>query len=103
MGVHAKKNTNLNDVKNYLSDKKLNFKVISDPSLEITSKFNALKTPHAFILNLKGEVVYNGGVTNSTFPENAKEYYLKNALEDLKGQRAIAKNVTKTLGCFIER
>lgn len=103
IGVHSKKGTPVNEVKNYLSDKKVNFEVINDSNLSIASKLNALKTPHAFIVNLKGEVVYNGGVTNSTFPENAKEFFLKNALDDFKNHRPIAKNETKTLGCFIVR
>jgi peroxiredoxin len=103
LGVHSKKGSTIDEVKNYLSDKNINFEVLADSGLSIASKFNALKTPHAFILNIKGEVIYKGGVSNSTFPENAKEFYLKNALEDLKNHRSIAKNETKTLGCFIER
>lgn len=101
--VHSKKGTSVSEVRSYLSDKKVNFEVINDSNLSIASRLNALKTPHAFILNLKGDVIYNGGVTNSTFPENAKEFFLKNALEDLKNNRPIAKNETKTLGCFIAR
>ena len=103
IGIHSKTGTSADEVKNYLSDKKVNFEVFADTSLSIASKFNALKTPHAFIVNQKGEVIYNGGVTNSTFPENAKDFFLKNALEDLKNHRPIAKNETKTLGCFIVR
>jgi thioredoxin-related protein len=103
IGVHSKKGTALSDVKNYLNDKKINFEVLNDAELSIASKFNALKTPHAFIVNLKGEVIYSGGVTNSTFPEHAKEFFLKNALQNLKNNIAIAKSETKTLGCFIVR
>lgn len=103
LGVHSKKGSSTKDIKNYLSDKKINFEILNDSNLSITNKFDALKTPHVFIVNLKGEIIYNGGVTNSTFPENAKDFYLKNALEDLKNHRPIAKNETKTLGCFIVR
>jgi thioredoxin-related protein len=103
VGIHSKKGSTLDQVKNYLSDKNVNFDVLVDSNLSITSKFGALKTPHAFIVNLSGAVVYNGGVSNSTFPVNAKEFFLKNALEDIKNQRPVAKNQAKTLGCFIVR
>jgi peroxiredoxin len=103
IGIHSKKGTSLNAVKDYLNDKKVNFEILNDSNLSIANKFNALKTPHIFILNPKGEIIYTGGVSNSTFPENAKELFLKNALEDLKNNRPIAKNETKSLGCIISR
>jgi thiol-disulfide isomerase/thioredoxin len=100
VGIHAKKKTKVEEVQNYLKDKKINFEILNDPDLLAANLFKALKTPHAFIVNKMGEIIYSGGVTNSIFPEHAKEFYLKNALEDLAN---IAKNETKTLGCFIER
>ena len=103
VGVHSKRGTTLKEVKDYLADKDLKIEVLNDDELKIASLFNALKTPHAFIVDQKGDVLYNGGISNSTFPQNAKEFYLKNALEDLKNKRAIAKAETKTLGCFILR
>jgi peroxiredoxin len=103
IGIHSKKGTSLNAVKDYLNDKKVNFEILNDASLTIANAFNALKTPHVFIVNPNGEVIYSGGVSNSTFPQNSKELFLKNALEDLKNNRPIAKNETKSLGCIISR
>jgi hypothetical protein len=103
IGIHSKRGTNLAEVKEYLADKDFKIEVLNDSQLEIASLFKALKTPHAFIVDQKGDVLYNGGITNSTFPKNAKEFFLKNALEDLKNNRKIARAETKTLGCFIMR
>ncbi|RPJ66213.1 MAG: hypothetical protein EHM20_17550 [Alphaproteobacteria bacterium] len=103
IGIHSKKNTLPEDVLAYLQDKKLNFEIYNDSDLKITDLFKALKTPHAFIVSTNGEVVYNGGVSNSTFPKNAKEFFLKDALTDIQNNKLPSKAETKTLGCFIVR
>lgn len=103
IGIHAMKDAKIEEVKNYLKDKNISFEILTDEDLKLTDKFKALKTPHAFIVNTKGEIVYNGGISNSTFPEDAKVFYLKNALEDLKNKRPIALSESKAMGCFIVR
>ena len=75
IGIHSKKNTSNDEIKSYLKDKPLHFDIYNDSDLKIADLFKALKTPHAFILNPQGEIVYNGGITNSTFPKNAKEFF----------------------------
>lgn len=103
IGVHAKKGTKVEEIRQYLSDKKISFPVYNDSLLYATNLFNALKTPHAYIVNQAGEILYNGGISNSTFPKNADKFFLKNALEDIKNHRPVAKPESKTLGCFIVR
>jgi alkyl hydroperoxide reductase subunit AhpC len=108
IGIHSKKGSTSDDLKKYIDQisadhHKINFKIIEDTGLAMAQKFEALKTPHAFIVDSKGKVVYNGGITSSTFPENAKEFFLKNTLEEIKNNRPISKAETKTLGCFITR
>jgi hypothetical protein len=101
--IHAKKDTSNLEVSNYLKANQVNFQAINDDKLSITNAFKALKTPHIYIINQKNEIIYNGAVTNSTFPEDASEFYLKNALKDIASNQPIKKNETKTMGCFIVR
>lgn len=103
IGVHSKKGSKNEEIINYLQDKNLSFDVLNDADLKIADEFKALKTPHVFIVSTKGEIVYNGGVTNTTFPANAKEHYLKNALTEWQKQKSINNPETRTLGCFIVR
>lgn len=102
-GIHAKKGTGNEEIRQYLSDKKLSFPVYNDSLLHATNLFNALKTPHAYIVNQAGEILYNGGISNSTFPKDADKFFLKDALEDVKHRRPVSKPESKTLGCFIVR
>ncbi len=103
IGIHSKRNSTSEDITGYLQDKKLNFEIYNDSDLKIADNFKALKTPHAFIVNTEGAVVYNGGITNTTFPKNAKEFFLKNALLDIENHKQPAIAETRTLGCFIMR
>lgn len=103
IGVHSKRGSKNEEISNYLQDKKVPFDVLNDADLKIADQFKALKTPHVFIVNTNGEIVYNGGVTNTTFPANAKEHYLKNALTEWQKQKSISNPETRTLGCFIVR
>lgn len=103
IGVHSKKGTKAEEVATYLQDKNLSFDIFIDSDLKIADQFKALKTPHVFVLNSSGEIVYNGGVTNTTVPTNAKEHYLKNTLLELQSNTAVSHPETRTLGCFITR
>lgn len=101
--IHAKKDSTNSEVIKYLKENQIHFQSINDNQLLITNTFNALKTPHIYIVNNKNEIIYNGAISNSTFPEDASEFYLKNALSDVANKLPIKKSATKTLGCFIAR
>jgi hypothetical protein len=103
VGIHAKKGSKNEEIENYLSDKHLSIPVYNDADLKITAQFSALKTPHAFIVNKDGNVIYNGGIANTTNPDNAKELYLKDALLALNNHQLPPKAETRTLGCYIVR
>jgi hypothetical protein len=102
IAIHAKKNVTNSEVETYLRDKKLGFDIVNDSDLSIANTYKALKTPHAFILH-GNDVVYNGGITNSTMPEHAKEFFLRDALVSMKKNGKPDRPETKTLGCFISR
>ena len=103
IGIHAKKGGKNEEIENYLSDKHLSIPVYNDADLKITAQFSALKTPHAFIVDKDGNVIYNGGIANTTNPDNAKEFYLKDALTALNNHQQLPKTETRTLGCYILR
>lgn len=103
IGIHSKKMSSNADVSQYFQDQNVQFEIYNDPELLVANEFRALKTPHAFIVSKAGEILYNGGITNTTTPSNAKEYYLKDALANLEAHIPLSKTETRTLGCFIVR
>lgn len=101
--VHSNTNEPHETAAEYFKNKNIPFPVISDPQARIADQFKALKTPHTFLLNPKGVVLYKGGVSDSSQFAQAKKKFLRDALGQVaKGQTPKVK-YGRTLGCQIIR
>lgn len=81
----------------------LPFPVLQDRDNEYANAFNALKTPHVFVLSPSGDVLYQGGVDDSKKQPEAKKHYLKEVLAALNDGKPAPYAETRTLGCIIKR
>ena len=77
--------------------------VIADPELRLADQFGALKTPHAFVLSTKGELLYRGGVDSSSIAERADRHYLRDALTAIAAGKEPEIKEARALGCVIQR
>ncbi|CAG0989695.1 hypothetical protein MTYP_02216 [Methylophilaceae bacterium] len=81
-------------------------KVILDADGKIGRSYEAQTTPHIFIINPQGILVYKGGIdsiaTNKKEDIAKAENYVKIALSELAGGKAITKSSTKPYGCSIK-
>jgi hypothetical protein len=103
VGFHSNKYAGINKSSRYFEKFKIDFPIIHDQKLTYANKYKAVKTPHIFILNDDGELLFQGGATNSRDPKRANRFYLKDALSSIsKGEDVMIKNA-KTLGCYIQR
>lgn len=81
---------------------------VKDKNKYLTKKLRVTVTPHAFIVDQKGAVVYRGAINNGVFTNYRKNYaeresFLLNALDTLIHQeKKLIKNETKVVGCYIE-
>jgi hypothetical protein len=103
IGVHSKKGSGPQEIKEVIENYKPDFPVIDDNNLEIANILKANRTPQVVVLNDKNDILYNGGVTDRTNPKNASKLYLKNALADISAHREVAEKETRSLGCIILR
>ena len=103
IGFHSNKSMNLKKAMKSYKNFSIDFPILLDKELKYANIFNALKTPHVFILNKAGEIIYHGGATNSRNPNKASKFYLKDALAEITDGKEIAIKQTKTLGCYIQR
>jgi peroxiredoxin len=101
--VHSNLDEDSKTTQEYFKKISLPFTVLQDQETQIADQFKAFKTPHAFILNKKGEILYQGGVTNSSHADRADRFFLKEALEDINNNRAVKNSEGRTLGCVIMR
>jgi peroxiredoxin len=79
---------------------------ILDESGEIGKAYDAKTTPHMYVINGEGVLVYAGAIDDNSSPnpetiEGAKNYVLA-ALDDLAAGRAVATAQTQPYGCAVK-
>ena len=80
--------------------------VVLDPEGELGHLYDARTTPHMFIVNGEGTLVYMGGIDDkaTTDVEDIKtaKNYVRAALDDLAAETPIENAVTRPYGCSVK-
>ena len=103
VGIHSNADETPSDTKAHFQKAALPFPVLQDRNSALAERFKALKTPHVFLINGKGETLYAGGVSDSHVGEQARNQYLRDALNDVQEGHAPKRAWGRTLGCVIAR
>jgi len=101
--IHSNANEKLLESKEHFRKTNLPFTVLQDGDVKIADEFGALKTPHAYVVNGSGKIIYSGGVTNSTNGPAATKQLLKEALLNVRAGKDPDPSEVRTLGCVIAR
>lgn len=103
VGIHSNVDEDANLSKPYFQNAGLPFPVIEDEKAKLADQFQALKTPHSYVFSPTGEVLYQGGVSNSKDCTKADRKFLRDALDDIQAGKAVRMPLGRTLGCAISR
>lgn len=103
VAVHSNVNETRDLAVTYFKKASLPFPVINDPTAQIADIYKAYKTPHAYLFNRDGKIVYQGGVTSSALADQAEDHYLKEALAAVNDGQTVKIPFGRTLGCVISR
>jgi peroxiredoxin len=80
--------------------------VLLDPKGTVGRAYEAKTTPHMYIVDKAGKLVYMGGIDDkaSSDPDSLKgaKNYVTAALSDVKAGRAVAQPATKPYGCSVK-
>ncbi len=102
VGVHSNSDEPLDFAREHLKDQ-LGFRILQDDKAVIADEFKAFKTPHVFVVNQQGKILYRGGVSNSAVFDRSDKFFLKEALEDARAELPLRRSEGRTLGCIITR
>ena len=91
IGIHSDKMGKKGDVQAFFKEKKVTFPVLLDSKLKLANAFKAIKTPHVFVINSEGQLLFHGGLTNSANFKFAKKLYLREALNKIKRKEPLEK------------
>lgn len=77
---------------------------VLDKNSDLANSFGATRTPHCFLFDKTGKLVYRGAIDdNVRDPNEAKEHYLKDAIVAIATGKPVKTNSTKSVGCSIKR
>jgi peroxiredoxin len=79
--------------------------LLLDPESKVAKLYGAKNTPNMVIINPDGKIVYEGAIDSKASPNPAdipsSTNYVKNALDESLGGKAVSNAQTKPYGCHI--
>jgi hypothetical protein len=77
-----------------------------DPKGEIGRLYGAKTTPHMFVINPQGQVIYNGAIddkpTSDPADVNGAKNYVSDALKQAMAGQDVAVATTRPYGCSVK-
>ena len=83
----------------------VNYPVLYDPTGAVGHAYDAKTTPHMFVIDERGKIVYNGAIDDDPSgrkPRPERVNYVDGALTSEKGGKAVDPASTKPYGCSVK-
>ena len=92
-------------IREHQKKKELSFPVYADHGNKLADLFQAQSTPHCFVLDQKGVIVYQGGLDDDPKGDKgeATQQYARDAVEATLAGEAVKVKESKPYGCSIKR
>jgi len=98
---HTTPRANLNFARQY----KIKSPILDDRSGKVGKEYGAVTTPHIYIVNARGNIVYEGAIDNAPMGKvEGDEYvnYVDKALSEITSGKAVSIPKTKPYGCTVK-
>ena len=83
----------------------LNYPILLDPTGVVGHRYAATRTPHMYVIDAQGVLVYAGALDSSGgagYGDKAVTHYLGDALDAVKKSQAVKTPKTKAWGCSVK-
>jgi len=102
--VNSTKHLKTEKNKDFVEKHKLTYPILDDRSGKVGRAYSARTTPHMFIIDAKGKIVYDGGIDNSPMGSKKEKTtnYVDKALAELTAGKAVSTPKTKPYGCSVK-
>jgi peroxiredoxin len=90
--------------KTFAEKYKLAFPILDDRSGKVGRAYGAKTTPHIFVINPRGRIVYDGAIDDSPLGKKKEGVvsYVDNVLAELTTSKAVSTTNTKPYGCTVK-
>lgn len=82
--------------------KKYPFPYLKDGDSKVAASYGARVTPHAFLVDGAGKIIYRGFVDDSAKPEERTQTSLADAIDLALAKKVVSVSATKAFGCSIK-
>jgi peroxiredoxin len=80
--------------------------LLLDPEGKAGHAYNASNTPHMFVINPQGKIIYEGAIDSKATPNPldipSSTNYVKAALDESMSGKAVSNSNTRPYGCFVK-
>ncbi len=83
-------------------DWKIEYPILLDESGATGHAYGATNTPHMYIINKEGKLVYKGAIDNGNFGKNGDKNYVAAALDEVLAGTTVTNPETKAYGCSVK-
>jgi peroxiredoxin len=91
------------NMKPFILEQGILFPYLRDETQDVAHTLGATKTPHAFLLNKQGVLVYSGAIDDNAQDRNAvKTHYLRDAIDRTLNGEPILDPSTDPIGCSVK-
>ena len=107
IAINSNSDETVDQVKVYAEKSGVPYPILKDPGNVVADEYGGATTPHFFVIDKEGKLVYMGGVEQApNTPEECgqmEEQYLVPVLNALIAGEKLPYEVTKSKGCTIKR
>jgi peroxiredoxin len=104
LAVNSTSHTTPGPNKTFAKRHGLPYLILDDRSGKVGRAYGAQTTPHMYIINPRGRVVYEGAIDDSPLGKKKEGVvnYVDNALAELTAGKAVSTAKTKPYGCTVK-
>jgi peroxiredoxin len=104
LAVNSTNHTTPRANKTFAQKHKLSFPILDDRSGKVGRAYGAKTTPHIFVINPRGRIVYNGAIDDSPLGKKKEGVvnYVDNVLAELTAGKTVSISNTKPYGCTVK-
>ena len=104
LAVNSTSHTTPEPNKTFAERHKLPYLILDDRSGKVGRAYGAQTTPHMYIINTRGNLVYEGAIDDSPMGRKKEGVinYVDNALAELTARKAVSTPKTKPYGCTVK-
>ena len=104
LAVNSTSHTTPEQNKAYVAEHKIPYPILDDRSGKVGRAYGATNTPHMFVIDTSGNIVYAGGIDNSPMGEKGEDAlnYVDKALAELTSGKPVSTASAKPYGCNVK-